>query len=56
MFLDEIGDLPLELQPRLLRVTQKRQFERLGGAGTIHNDVRVICARNQNLAEMIDER
>ena len=56
LFLDEIGDLPLELQPKLLRVIQERQFERLGGAGTIHSDVRMICATHQNLAEMIDKR
>jgi formate hydrogenlyase transcriptional activator len=56
LFLDEIGDLPLELQPKLLRVLQERQFERLGGATTIHSDVRVICATHRNLAEMIDER
>src|SRR5271168_1203961 len=56
LFLDEIGDLPLELQPKILRVMQERQFERLGGAATIHTDVRVICATHRNLAEMIDKR
>src|ERR1700690_3451624 len=56
LFLDEIGDLPLDLQPKLLRVMQERQFERLGGASTIHTDVRVICATHRNLAEMIEER
>jgi formate hydrogenlyase transcriptional activator len=56
LFLDEIGDLPLELQPKLLRVIQERQFERLGGTATIHSDVRVICATHQNLAEMVNER
>src|SRR6266851_3624644 len=55
LFLDEIGDLPLELQPKLLRVIQERQFERLGGAGTIHTDVRLICATHRNLAAMIEE-
>jgi transcriptional regulator with GAF, ATPase, and Fis domain len=55
LFLDEIGDLPLELQPKLLRVIQERQFERLGGAATIHADVRVICATHRNLAGMIEE-
>jgi formate hydrogenlyase transcriptional activator len=55
LFLDEIGDLPLELQPKLLRVIQEKQFERLGGAATIHTDVRVICATHRNLVEMIDE-
>jgi formate hydrogenlyase transcriptional activator len=56
LFLDEIGDLPLELQPKLLRVIQERQFERLGGAATIQTDVRVICATNRNLVEMVDNR
>jgi formate hydrogenlyase transcriptional activator len=56
LFLDEIGDLPLELQPKILRVLQERQFERLGGAATIHTDVRVICATHQNLVEMTDKR
>jgi transcriptional regulator with GAF, ATPase, and Fis domain len=56
LFLDEIGDLPLELQPKILRVLQERQFERLGGAVTIHTDVRVICATHRNLFEMIKER
>jgi formate hydrogenlyase transcriptional activator len=54
-FLDEIGDLPLELQPKLLRVIQERQFERLGGTATIHTDVRVICATHRNLVEMVNE-
>src|SRR5712675_2078448 len=56
LFLDEIGDLPLELQPKLLRVMQERQFERLGGAATIHADVRVICATHRNISEMVDKR
>src|SRR5882724_3819407 len=56
LLLDEIGDLPLELQPKLLRVVQERRFERLGGAATIHTDVRVICATHQNLVEMVDRR
>src|SRR5246127_1664285 len=56
LFLDEIGDLPLELQPKLLRAIQEREFERLGGAATIHTDVRVICATHRNLVEMIEER
>lgn len=49
LFLDEIGDLPVELQPKLLRVMQDGQFERLGGAATIHADVRVICATHRTL-------
>src|SRR3984957_5093641 len=56
LFLDEMGDLPLELQPKVLRVIQERQFERLGSTATIHTDVRVICATHRNLTEMIEER
>jgi formate hydrogenlyase transcriptional activator len=56
LLLDEIGDLPLELQPKLLRVMQERQFERLGGTGTVHTDVRVICATHRDLAHMVNER
>ena len=56
LFLDEIGDLPLELQPKILRVMQERQFERLGSATTIHTDVRVMCATHRNLVEMVDNR
>src|SRR5580658_782260 len=55
-FLDEIGDLPLELQPKLLRVIQERQFERLGSTAAIHTDVRVICATHRNLVELVNER
>jgi len=54
--LDEIGDLPLELQPKILRALQERQFERLGCATTIHSDMRVICATHRNLIEMVDKR
>jgi formate hydrogenlyase transcriptional activator len=56
LLLDEIGDLPVELQPKILRVIQERQFERLGGTATIHTDVRVICATHRNLIEMVHER
>jgi formate hydrogenlyase transcriptional activator len=56
LLLDEIGDLPLELQPKLLRVIEEKQFERLGGAATIDTDVRVICATHRNLVEMVDNR
>jgi formate hydrogenlyase transcriptional activator len=56
LFLDEIGDLPLDLQPKLLRVLQEQQFERLGSTRTIHADVRVVAASNQNLAKMVEEK
>src|SRR5690349_17549686 len=56
LFLDEIGDLPLELQPKLLRALQEKQFERLGGGQTLHIDVRVIAATNQNLESLVEER
>jgi formate hydrogenlyase transcriptional activator len=56
LFLDEIGDLPLELQPKLLRALQEQEFERLGSSHTIHVDVRIVAATNQNLADMVDAR
>ncbi|HTR34341.1 MAG TPA: sigma-54 dependent transcriptional regulator [Bryobacteraceae bacterium] len=56
IFLDEIGDLPLELQPKLLRALQEQEFERLGSSQTVHVDVRIVAATNQNLAHMVHER
>lgn len=56
IFLDEIGDLPLETQVKLLRVLQEREFERLGGARTVKVDVRVIAATNQDLEAKIIQR
>jgi formate hydrogenlyase transcriptional activator len=56
IFLDEIGDLPLELQPKLLRVLQEREFEKLGSSRTVRVDVRVIAATHQSLAQMVTER
>jgi len=53
LFLDEIGELPLELQPKMLRVIQDGEFERLGGSQTIKVDVRIIAATNRNLEEEV---
>lgn len=55
IFLDEIGDLPFELQAKLLRVLQEGQFERLGSSQTIKVDVRIVAATNQDLNKMIHE-
>lgn len=56
IFLDEIGDLSLATQVKLLRVLQEKEFERLGGTKTIKADVRVICATHRDLEEMVKER
>ncbi len=55
LFLDEVGDIPLELQPKLLRVLQEQEFERLGGTKTIRVNVRLVAATHRDLAEMIGD-
>jgi formate hydrogenlyase transcriptional activator len=56
LFLDEVGDIPLELQPKLLRVLQDQEFERLGGVRTIRVNIRLIAATNRDLAKSVATR
>ena len=56
LFLDEVGDIPLNLQPKLLRALQEKAFERLGGTRTIPIDVRLIAATNRNLSQMMGDK
>jgi PAS domain S-box-containing protein len=56
LFLDEVGDIPIDLQPKLLRALQEKSFERLGGTRTIPIDVRLLAATNRNLHQMMGDK
>jgi formate hydrogenlyase transcriptional activator len=56
LFLDEVGDIPVELQPKLLRVLQEKEFQRLGSNRTLRSNVRIVAATNRNLARMVAEQ
>jgi formate hydrogenlyase transcriptional activator len=56
LFLDEVGDIPLDLQPKLLRALQEKSFERLGGTKTIPIDVRLVAATNRDLTQMMGDK